>query len=177
MKKQPTEIADVYLLQTQPFKDERGLFVKTFHQEFADELKLSRPAEEFYSISRKGVIRGMHFQVPPAATTKCVFCLHGAILDVVLDLRRHSPSFGQALAFELSAANNQMLYLPEGCAHGFLSLADESIVFYQMSHVYAPNHDLGIRWDSFGFAWPITAPILSARDRALPSFAEFDSPF
>ena len=168
-----TEIPGLQVLRPRVFVDERGTFVKTFHEGAFRELGLMPPAEEFFSTSAKGVIRGMHLQVAPAANTKCVACLAGAVLDVVLDLRGDSPALGRTFSRRLGADTREMLFIPEGCAHGFLSLTETSLMFYQSSVVYAPNQDAGVRWDSFGFDWPVAEPILSARDRALPTLAEF----
>lgn len=151
--------------------------MKTYHKQQFAQLGFAHPSEEFFSTSGRNVIRGMHLQLPPAATTKCVACLSGAILDVVLDLRRNALTYGKVFAHELSEKKREMLFIPEGCAHGFLSLTENSLISYQMSAMYAPNQDAGIRWDSFGFDWPVTQPILSIRDQALPTFAEFASPF
>jgi dTDP-4-dehydrorhamnose 3,5-epimerase len=115
----------------------------------------------------------MHLQVPPAANTKCVYCVSGAVLDVVLDVRPTSPAYGQFFARELNGESREMLFIPVGCAHGFLSLTEDALMFYQSDVPYAPNQDAGVRWDSFGYKWPIADPILSARDQALPPLAEF----
>src|SRR5204863_1808973 len=114
--------------------------------------------------SAKGVVRGMHFQVPPAAHAKLVYCAHGRVLDVVLDMRRQSPRFGQVFSRELDAAKSELLFIPAGLAHGFLSLEDDSLMVYKTDHVYAAEHDQGIAWDSFGFKWPLDQPpIMSDR--------------
>lgn len=137
--------------------------------------------EEFYSVSKRGVIRGMHFQVPPADHTKIVVCMTGKILDVVLDLRP-GKYYGRSWSIPLDSAQPRTLVLPPGVAHGFLSLSDNSIVLYKTDHEYEPDHDQGIRWNSFGFQWPIEphfdpARYLSPRDLAHPLFADFESPF
>ncbi len=175
MDVEETEIAGLLILRPKVFTDERGCFVKTFHAPVFAELGLSLPAEEFYSVSSKNVVRGMHLQVAPAANTKCVYCLSGAVLDVVVDLRggNGSPAFGKVFARELSAERKELLFIPEGCAHGFLTLTEQATLFYQSSVAYAPNQDAGVRWDSFGWDWPVQNPILSARDQALPALADF----
>lgn len=177
MDVQPTEIPDLLVLKPRVFLDDRGAFVKTYHAPTFERLGVDIPAEEFFSVSKQNVIRGMHFQIPPRAVTKCVYCLSGSILDVVLDLRKSSPTFGRSFSRELSATNGEMLLIPQGCAHGFLSLSPDALTFYQCTNVYSPNEDVGVRWDSFGFPWPVTDPTLSPRDQALPPFEEFDSPF
>ena len=167
----------VHLLQPKVFADQRGEFVKTFHSGIFADLGISfAPVEEFFSISRKDVVRGMHFQLPPHDHAKLVYCIAGAVLDVLLDLRKASPSFGRSILVDLSGANRRLLVIPPGLAHGFLALEDESIMVYQTSSVYAPAHDSGIHWDSFGFAWPIAKPITSTRDEALPRLADYVSP-
>lgn len=166
----------------QPFVsvDERGEFVKPFHEGQLAAHGISMTLrEEFFSISSAGVLRGMHFQVPPRAHQKLVYCIAGRVLDVLLDLRAASPAFGRSAAFELSAVNRHIAYIPVGIAHGFLSLEDDSCVIYKTDAVHAPDCDKGIRWDSFGFVWPLDgiSPLISERDRAHPALTAFTSPF
>lgn len=179
MERLSTDLPGVYILQPRRFQDARGSFVKTFHRETFRDLGLDgfSPAEEFYSVSGRNVIRGMHFQIPPADHAKLVYCPHGAVLDVVLDLRRNSPTAGRFIAVELSAASGRSVFVPVGCAHGFLSREDDTLMIYQTSTVHSPTHDAGVRWNSFGFHWPCEAPVMSERDRNLPALAEFASPF
>jgi dTDP-4-dehydrorhamnose 3,5-epimerase len=134
-------------------------------------------AEQYFTLSHAGVLRGMHLQLPPHQHGKLVTCLSGRILDVLLDLRRASPTCGNSLGIELSPERGQALYLPAGIAHGFLSLEDNSGVLYGTTSVHDPHCDTGVRWDSFGFVWPVNEPLISARDAALPALAAFDSPF
>ena len=175
-----TSLAGVVSLEPRLFTDHRGSFVKTFHDQAFRDLGLPLEArEEFFSTSHKHVLRGMHFQVPPGDHAKLVYCLAGAVLDVVLDLRRNSPTRGQAHAEELSESNRRSLYIPSGFAHGFLALTEGALMVYKTSTVYDPACDRGIRWDSFGFAWPLgcAVPILSKRDNEFPALADFNSPF
>lgn len=166
------------VLQPRVFKDLRGTFVKTFHSDLFAELGISfSPQEEFFSISRKGVLRGMHFQLPPHDHHKLVYCVKGEVLDVIVDLRRSSPRFGQSASVALSEENQHVFFIPKGFAHGFLSLTDDSVMVYKTDHVYAPSSDTGVRWDSIGFDWPEPAPALSDRDLAFPPLEEFDSPW
>ncbi|MGQ0708797.1 MAG: dTDP-4-dehydrorhamnose 3,5-epimerase [Rhodoferax sp.] len=159
-------------------KDERGTFVKTFHADRFASLGLPIEwREEYYSTSHRGVIRGMHFQTPPNDHEKLVFCTQGRALDVVLDLRKDSPTFGQHFAVELNASYGGGLFIPKGMAHGFLALTETVCMEYKVTTVYAPQSDSGIRWDSFGFDWGVTDPIVSARDSAHPAFADLESPF
>ena len=160
------------------FEDARGNFVKPFHEgQLAAHSIAFAVREEFFSTSAAGVLRGMHFQLPPHAHQKLVYCITGRVLDVLLDLRRDSATFGKAVAFELSAANRHVAHIPIGFAHGFLSLQDGSCLVYKTDAVHAPTHDAGVRWDSFGFFWGSAAPVLSLRDAAFPALAEFASPF
>lgn len=162
----------------QIFSDERGLFVKTFQCEiFAQHGLVDSFAEEFYSWSNRDVLRGLHFQIPPAEHTKVVTCLSGKVLDVVVDLRIGSPTFGQHELFTLREGDTTMLYIPSGLAHGFLTLSDKALMYYQVTSIHNPEYDKGIHWDSAGIAWPIISPVVSARDAALPDLDNFDSPF
>lgn len=173
----PTAIPGCLELRPTPHQDHRGRFVKAFHTPTFDALGLRTDFKEaFHSTSHAGVLRGMHFQIPPCQHAKLVTCLTGGILDVVLDLRRASPTFGQAVGVELSAETGALLYVPEGCAHGFLA-REASLVHYSVTSEHAPDCDRGIRWDSFGFPWPVTEPILSARDQAFPALDAFSTPF
>jgi dTDP-4-dehydrorhamnose 3,5-epimerase len=168
----------VRLLEPRAHRDERGSFVKTFHADAWREAGLELAMrEDYYSVSGRHVLRGMHFQVPPESHTKMVYCVSGRVLDVLLDLRRSSPSFGQCAGREFSAANRWMLLIPPGIAHGFLSLADEATMVYKTTTVHSPAHDAGIRWDSFGYNWGLSSPLVSPRDASFPGLAEFDTPF
>ena len=119
----------------------------------------------------------MHFQVPPAHHAKIVTCLSGVVLDVILDLRKSSPTFGLVESLELSESNRHFLFIPSGFAHGFLSLTEDSVVHYLTGAEHSPKHDKGIRWNSFGFKWPVSNPVVSDRDSELPLFSDFESPF
>lgn len=166
--------------QVRPFfsHDERGTFVKTFHAErFAERGLPTEWREEYYSYSRKGVIRGMHFQTPPHDHEKLVYCMQGKVLDVVVDLRKTSPTFGQHIAVELDSAQGHGLMIPKGMAHGFLALTEDVLMAYKVTTVYAPENDAGIRWDSIGIDWNVDQPIVSARDRSHPDFKLFETPF
>lgn len=173
-----TTIAGCYELQPVVRKDSRGCFVKVLHAPEFKKLGLeTRFTEEYYSVSRKGVLRGLHFQEPPAALTKLVFCPEGKVFDAVLDLRRKSKTYGKVFTVRLSAEKGNMLYIPKGCAHGFYTLSKRAVMFYKTSEVYSPQHDKGVRWDSAGIKWPCANPALSSRDAALPGFREFNSRF
>jgi dTDP-4-dehydrorhamnose 3,5-epimerase len=173
-----TPIPGAFLIRPTVVQDDRGNFVKVFHQPTFRDRGLEFQAEEnYYSTSRRGVIRGMHFQTPPAAHEKLVYCIGGRVLDVILDLRKGSPATNQFFSTELSGENRHTLFLPAGVAHGFLALDEQSIVVYAVTAAHHPRCDAGIRWDSFGMQWPVTQPIVSPRDAALPPLREFVTPF
>ncbi|RJO59338.1 dTDP-4-dehydrorhamnose 3,5-epimerase [Candidatus Parcubacteria bacterium] len=173
-----TKLAGVFIIETPIFKDERGDFIKTFHQDFFKKNGLDfKLAESYFSVSEKNVIRGMHFQAPPAEHAKMVYVTQGKILDVVLDIRAGSPTYGQYLAVEISAENPKMLFISPGFAHGFLALENNSCVTYLLSSVHSPEHDQGVHIDSFDMDWGVKNPILSKRDQGFPRFEKFKSPF
>jgi dTDP-4-dehydrorhamnose 3,5-epimerase len=157
--------------------DERGDFVKSFVEDEFRALGLPTYfAEEYYSRSAQGVLRGLHFQSPPHEYAKLVACIYGKIKDVLLDLRVGSPRYGQVEVIEMDGKDGQVLYLPSGIAHGFLAHT-EVMVWYKVTSRYAPAYDTGIRWDSVPVDWGVDNPVLSARDRMLPAWGEFVSPF
>lgn len=174
----PTELDGVYRIETKEFRDDRGAFVKVFHWGLFEAQGLSfNFKESYYSVSKKNVIRGMHFQIPPQDHAKLVYVTRGVITDVVLDIRRGSPTFGKYVSLDLSDQNQQMVFIPSGFAHGFLSREDSSAVTYLQTTMHSPDHDRGIRVDSFNFDWGVESPILSKRDLAFPAFKEFETPF
>lgn len=173
-----TDIPDCYLVTPFSHTDDRGEFVKFYNAEAYSKNELNfRINEIYYSSSKKNVFRGFHFQVPPTDHTKIVNCSTGSIVDFVLDLRTKSPAFGKCIAMALSAVNKHAVYIPKGCAHGFLSLEDDTIVSYLQETVYDPNSDSGILWSSVDIPYEIANPILSERDQAFPSLQQFKSPF
>lgn len=158
--------------------DQRGIFIKTFHVEEFRRLGLPTSfAEEYFSVSHCGVLRGLHFQTPPMAHEKIVYCAQGEVLDAVVDLRCGSPTYGQHELFHLCAGEGTMIYIPKGLAHGFYVLSENALMMYQVTSVYAPDCDAGVRWDSAGIPWNAVHPILSARDALFPPLDEFVSPF
>lgn len=167
-----------YEIQPKVFEDVRGRFVKVFHADAYAALGLeTRFVEEYYSVSRQHVIRGLHFQTPPMDHVKLVYCIDGDVLDVVLDLRQGSPTFGRHALFDLSAAKANVVYIPKGVAHGFCVRSAQATLVYKVSTVYAPDQDSGILWNSADIPWPVAAPILSERDAAFPALDAFVSPF
>lgn len=173
-----SKLSGCYELQPKVLEDERGRFVKVFHEvEFAARGLETGFAEEYYSVSHKDVIRGMHFQVPPMDHVKMVYCVRGEALDAVVDLRVGSPTFGSFELFELSASKANCIYIPRGMAHGFCALSEQAVMVYKVTATYSPKHDTGVLWDSLGIPWSIQEPILSQRDKSFPRFDEFVSPF
>jgi dTDP-4-dehydrorhamnose 3,5-epimerase len=165
-----TKLHGVYLIDPQRFDDERGFFARTWcEREFAARGLNPRLAQCSVSYNRrKGTLRGLHYQAAPHQEAKLVRCTRGAIYDVVLDLRPASATFRQWAAMELTAGNYRMLYVPEGCAHGFQTLEDDSEVLYQISEFYAPEFMRGVRWDDplFAISWPLHVTSISPRDAA-----------
>ena len=166
------------LLQAFKHLDERGEFVKTFNEAAFAQMGIPlSPKEIVFSVSARDVVRGMHFQTPQSDHQKLVSCAAGAIIDVVVDLRKGSPSYGQHAAFELTDQNRHILLIPRGFAHGFLAMQDQSLVTYCTDTGHDPTCDSGIRWDSFGYDWPVKNPIVSEKDQHLVGLDEYQSPF
>lgn len=171
-------LQDARLIELPAFADDRGVFIKTFHDTTLQEAGIHFTLKEsYFSLSHKDVIRGMHFQLPPHQHAKIVFCPKGAILDVIVDLRKHSATYGQYFAQELSEQNHLAYYIPEGFAHGFKALTDDAMTYYLVSSEYHKESDTGIRWDSFGFDWNVASPVISARDQSFVALQDFSSPF
>lgn len=169
-----TKLASVFEIAIEPKCDERGFFARSWcQQEFEAQGLTARLAQCSISFNEhKGTLRGMHYQAAPYPESKLVRCTKGSIYDVVVDLRPHSPTFKQWIGATLSAGNHQMLYVPENCGHGFLTLEPETEVFYQISEFYHPELSRGVRWDdpAFGIIWPAVAEQMSERDRTYPDF-------
>ncbi len=174
----PLPLSGAFLITLPSFDDHRGNFTKTFQDSFFKQAGIGFDLREsYFSLSHKQVIRGMHFQLPPHDHAKVVYCPLGSILDVLIDLRKESDTYGQHYAAELSAANHRAYYIPKGFAHGFKALSDNAMTYYLVSSEYNQQHDTGIRYDSFGFDWEYVTPILSERDLSFPALKDFDSPF
>lgn len=167
-------IDGVYLISNVNFNDQRGSFVKTFSKEkfSQNDLKIDIK-ESYYSISKKNVIRGMHFQLPPHDHIKLISVPVGSIQDVVLDLRKKSPTYKKYFSVELSQFNKKSILLPKGIAHGFLSLMENSVTHYSVSSEYNNDLDSGVCYSSFGFDWKIQNPIISDRDLNFLNLEEF----
>lgn len=165
------------LFKLRPIEDSRGCFVKTFQESWLKERGADfELREQFFSVSGKNVIRGMHFQLPPYDQDKLVTVIHGRVRDVVLDLRKSSKSYGKYDVIEL-VEGRDALFIPRGCAHGFLSLEEKSVMLYNVSSEYDREHDTGICYDSFGYDWGEDEFILSEKDKNLPRLEAFEDPF
>jgi dTDP-4-dehydrorhamnose 3,5-epimerase len=172
----PTPLKGAYIVEPEKLADERGFFARTFCREQFEARGLN-PCIVQCNISftsKRGMLRGMHYQVAPFAEVKLVRCTRGCIYDVIVDLRPDSSTFKRYFAVELSAENHRQMYVPEGFAHGMQVLEDNSEVFYQMSQVHSGDHSRGVRWNdpAFGIQWPIADPIMIERDRNYPDFTE-----
>jgi dTDP-4-dehydrorhamnose 3,5-epimerase len=172
----PQELDGAFLVEIEPAEDHRGFYAQSFSaREFSDHGLADSFVEGGISYNaRRGTVRGMHMQLAPSAQAKLVRCTRGAIHDVIIDLRRESPTHAQWLAVELSAADPTILYVPQGFAHGFQTLEDDVEVSYQLSDYYDPKAEFGVRWNDprFGIEWPIDDVVISDRDR---SFGDFRS--
>ncbi|GEM45263.1 dTDP-4-dehydrorhamnose 3,5-epimerase [Deinococcus cellulosilyticus] len=174
----PTALPGCFELRPRVMEDARGRFFKYYVQpEFAALGLRTDFVEEYCSFSRRGVIRGMHFQEPPHQHAKLVFCATGSVRDVVVDLRVGSPTYHQVMEVVLSAEQGNMLYIPEGMAHGFQALED-ALMVYKVTSVYHPESDRGVLWSSLPIDWQTAAPpVLSDRDQKFPALQDYQSPF
>lgn len=170
MRFEETELPGAYRVGLERHGDERGFFARAFcREEFGEHALETDVVQANLSLSRhRGTLRGLHFQLPPAAEVKMVRCLRGAIYDVILDLRPGSPTCGDWLGVELDDEAREMLYVPEGFAHGFQTLTDDAEVFYMVTAPYAPGRERGVRYDDpqFGVEWPIEVAEISEKDRS-----------
>lgn len=174
MKFTETPLAGAWIIELEKRGDERGFFARTYcTREFAEHGLTTSFVQVNDSLTAdRGTLRGMHYQLPPAAETKIVRCIRGALYDVMLDLREDSPTFGQSFGVELTAENRVMAYVPKGFAHGFITLEDATEAFYLVDEYYAPELERGVRWDDpkFDLKWPIEPVVLSDKDRSHPDF-------
>ncbi len=176
----PTAIPDVLILKPRRFADTRGFFVETWNARRMAEHGLDLSfVQDNLSLSRDvGTVRGLHYQSPPHAQGKLVGCPSGAIFDVAVDIRKGSATFGQWVGAELSAENGQLLWIPEGFLHGFVTRLPDTLVAYKCTGFYEPAADGSVLWDSVGIDWGLTAaPALSDKDATAPAFADWSSPF
>ncbi|MBI1335779.1 MAG: dTDP-4-dehydrorhamnose 3,5-epimerase [Phycisphaera sp.] len=172
----PTPLQDAYTIDPEKRGDDRGFFARVFcEKEFAQHKLVSHFVQVNNSLSRdKGTLRGMHYQLAPAAEVKLVRCIRGALHDVILDLRTGSPTFGRSFGADLTAENRTMMYVPEGFAHGFITLTDDTEALYLVSAFYAPDLERGVRWNDprFNISWPIQPTTLSDKDAHQRDFDE-----
>lgn len=181
MKIEKTVIDGVLILTPKVFGDDRGYFFESFNQKQFEsavgrEVKF---VQDNQSKSQKGVLRGLHFQNPPFAQGKLVRVLSGSVLDVAVDIRKDSPTYGQHLTFELDAISNKMVWLPEGIAHGFASLEDDTVFFYKCTNYYNKDSEDCILWNDkdLNIDWKVSTPLLSEKDKEGKSFKNFESKF
>lgn len=173
-----TKLKGAFIVDLDRKTDERGFFARTFCQhEFREHGLRSVTAQTNVALNaKKGTLRGMHFQYPPAAETKLVRCIRGALLDIIVDLRPESPTYLDHIGVELNEDNMRALYVPERFAHGFQALRDNTVTSYQMGEFYKPNAESGFRYDDplLGLAWPLPVSVMSPKDRALRSLREIE---
>lgn len=171
------KIKGVYEIILTPLNDDRGYFMRTYDYKVFEYFGIHREwVQENHSRSeKKGIIRGLHFQFPPYNESKLIRCIKGAVLDIYLDLRKDSPSFGRWETVELSEQNKKMLFLPRGFAHGFCTLTEVSEVVYKVDNFFSKDHDSGIRWNdpTLRMRWPVENPVISEKDMKLMTFDEF----
>lgn len=170
------ELDGVFVIETTPFVDFRGYFDRSYcaAQFLAAGLNCEWAQENLSYTAKRGMVRGLHYQKPPAAEIKLIRCITGAVHDVVVDIRPESPTCGRWLAVELSESNHREIYVPQGFAHGFQCLTDDCRLLYHMSVAYAPELSAGIRWNDRGLciAWPLDDAVVSARDSSLPLLSD-----
>ena len=180
MKINKTLIEDLLIIEPQLFKDDRGFFYESYNKKYLDEFISVVFVQENESKSNKGVVRGLHFQIPPFEQNKLVKCINGNILDVTVDLRKNSKTYGKSFSIELSSENNRQLFVPKGFAHGFQVLSETASVNYKVDNFYNPKSDSGIIWNDkdLSIDWNLDLkPNLSVKDLKLISFKELKSPF
>lgn len=173
----PGKLKGTFEINLSPFTDERGFFMRTYDLNLFNGASINKVwVQENHSLSKQqGVLRGLHFQLPPFAETKLVRCISGSVLDVFVDLRKDSPTFGQWDSIELSAVNKKMIFIPRGFAHGFCTLSENSEVLYKVDNFYSKEHERGLIWNDteIGIKWPLEDPILSEKDKTNWTLAEF----
>jgi len=182
MKFVNTEISDVLIIEPKVFFDSRGYFLESFNKNiFEENIGKVNFIQDNESKSSIGVLRGLHFQKPPFTQAKLVRCIEGEVLDVAVDIRKGSPTFGKHISVILSGENKRQLFVPRGFAHGFVVLSDTAIFAYKVDNIYVPESDSGIVWNdsSLNVDWILLSNdlILSEKDKKLPTLAELDSPF
>ena len=180
MKKTNTNINGLIIIEPNVFEDTRGYFFESYNSDKFKTLGIDKSfIQDNQSLSQKGVLRGLHFQRPPYAQAKLVRVIKGAVLDIAVDIRKSSPTYGQSFAIELSEQNKKMLYIPEGFAHGFLTLENDTIFSYKCSDNYHPEVEDSILWSDkdLDIHWNIESPLVSEKDKKAQLFSSFKSPF
>ena len=178
MNKIETEIENLYILENFYAQDNRGSFTKLYNETDFNNLDLPMEIKEvFYSTSNKDVVRGLHFQLPPFDHEKIVTVIRGEVEDVIIDLRKNSKSYGKIISIMLSESDNKAVYIPKGCAHGFKTILDNTVMLYMVTTGHNKEYDSGIKWNSIDFDWNIKEPIVSDKDENLVEFKNFNSPF
>lgn len=174
-----TKIEGVYLIKPKIFKDERGYFFESFNQKEINKKTNVRFVQDNQSLSSKDILRGLHFQKPPFAQDKLVSVIKGSVLDVVVDIRINSKTYGKYIFEELNEDNHHQLFIPIGMAHGFLSLENHTIFSYKCSNFYNKESEGAIKWNDpdLNIKWPVSNPILSEKDENAKKFSSFVSPF
>lgn len=176
-----TSLKGAYIIKPKVFRDERGFFLEFYSEKvFAENGIDAKFVQDNHSLSvEKGVLRGLHFQLPPNAQAKLLRVTRGRILDVIVDIRKSSPTFGKWEKFEISGKNFEMVFVPHGFAHGFVTLEDNTEIIYKVDNFYAPESDSGIIWNdpTLNIDWPIKNPTLSEKDAKLQNFKDFVTPF
>jgi len=173
-------IPEIMLIEAKSFSDDRGFFLESFKESIFIENGINtRFVQDNYSRSIKGVLRGLHYQKDPKAQAKLVIAIRGKIFDVVVDIRKDSPTYGKWVGEILSEQNHKLLYIPEGFAHGFCVLSDEADVLYKVNQEYSPEHDRGILWNDpeVDIKWPVDKPLLQEKDSQLPHLKNADNNF
>ena len=181
MKFTETKLHGAYIIELEKKEDERGFFARSWDKKIFSEIGLNSEIVQC-NISRskfRGTIRGMHYQIPPYAEVKIVRCTKGRIQDTIIDLRKNSETFMKWFSIELNEDNHKMLYVPEGFAHGYCVLSDETDIFYKVNQEYSPEHDSGFIWNDpeINIKWPIDKPIISEKDQKLPLLKNADNNF
>lgn len=175
-----TTIEGLLVIEPQVFADERGFFMEAYSRNRYHEAGIDVEfIQDNLSVSKKGVLRGLHYQAPPFDQGKLVSVLRGRVMDVVVDIRTGSPTYGKYVMVELSALNHRQFWIPAGFAHGFVALEDDTIFAYKCTNVYSKEHDRGIRYDdpALGIEWAVADPIVSEKDRQHPLLAEIQPEF
>jgi len=180
MQAEKTFIEGLLVIKPAVFEDKRGYFFESYNEKILQRSGLdTRFVQDNQSLSQKNVLRGLHFQSPPHAQGKLVRVIKGSVLDVVVDIRKRSPTYGKHFSLELNEQNKTMLWVPEGFAHGFVTLQDETIFYYKCNNYYNKESEGCVKWDdpSLGIDWHVSEPVLSDKDLSGTPFADFVSPF